>query len=903
MNHRFICVAVSLGLVSCGGGGGGGSSPPPPAPDTIAPNTTLAGAPPAITSSNNATFTFTASEIATFEVRLDGAPFVAATSPHVLTSLAEGAHTFEVRARDTAGNLDATPASATWTVDATPPDTAISAAPSTTAPVNAATFTVTATEPNTVIEASLDGGTFGVITIPHTVAGAADGAHTIRFRARDAAGNLDASPASASFTLDQTPAVAQIRFPTEQFYTDGSTITVSGSASDTNGVGSVSVNGTPAQTTDAYATWTAVVPVPLGNTQLRVRVTDVPGNMRDDADTASMTSRGPMAITPRGLGYDAARDRVIVADQFTGHIYAYRASDGIGQMLSNTNPQGVPASHATPFNDIVIDAANDRALYADGTVDGDTLTAVNLATGARTLLSTAAPANSPLRLDGAIGIALDAASQRVFVAVPLTSSIVAIDLANGNRTIVSGGGVGTGPAMSGPLGLVYDDVTSPASPRLLVGTSTGTPGIMAIDVATGNRSPFSNGSVGTGPSLGVPVSLLLDAPRGRVIAYVPGSNALVGVSLATGNRTLIHDTNTVSGVFPSFSHGLAIKPSTGTLYTAYWPGGVLAIDLATQARTLLVHSDTGTGARVAFPTGLAFEPGAASQQLLYFYGLAGAFYRIDTATGHRQLISFFPGTGTGPTLANGRDFVVDRRPTSNGRSVLVLVGEPNYDLVSVDLATGNRTHVADVTASTLNGNAPTNMALDVAGNRVLYGYNETNSVDIDQMYAIDLTTGANSLVSGNANTGPNFTVPWWMTVAPTNNPTRAIVSNLYDPFILEVSLATGDRALFDSPGTSPGPAYTGTGPLFVDAARSRVLVMATSYPSVLFAKPLAGGARELISGTDATTLAVRGTGPQAHYPSGIVVDSARDIAFVGSSNSASMLAIDLVSGDRILIAR
>lgn len=55
-------------------------------------------------------YSFTSSEPgSTFECSLDGAPFTACTSPTTL-EVTRGAHTFEVRARDAAGNVDPTPA-------------------------------------------------------------------------------------------------------------------------------------------------------------------------------------------------------------------------------------------------------------------------------------------------------------------------------------------------------------------------------------------------------------------------------------------------------------------------------------------------------------------------------------------------------------------------------------------------------------------------------------------------------------------------------------------------------------------------------------------------------------------------------------------------------------------------
>ena len=64
--------------------------------------------------------------VAGFESSLDGAEFSEVVSKDfgsiLLTGLSEGEHTFSLRARDTAGNVDPTPATITWTVDTTPPD-------------------------------------------------------------------------------------------------------------------------------------------------------------------------------------------------------------------------------------------------------------------------------------------------------------------------------------------------------------------------------------------------------------------------------------------------------------------------------------------------------------------------------------------------------------------------------------------------------------------------------------------------------------------------------------------------------------------------------------------------------------------------------------------------------------
>jgi Bacterial Ig-like domain len=89
--------------------------------DTIAPNTAISSGPAAASSSASATFVFAATEQSSFSCSLDGGAFAPCVSPQTYGGLANGTHAFRVRATDAASNIDPSPASYGWTVNAVVP--------------------------------------------------------------------------------------------------------------------------------------------------------------------------------------------------------------------------------------------------------------------------------------------------------------------------------------------------------------------------------------------------------------------------------------------------------------------------------------------------------------------------------------------------------------------------------------------------------------------------------------------------------------------------------------------------------------------------------------------------------------------------------------------------------------
>jgi subtilisin family serine protease len=86
-------------------------------PDDTGPNTTIASGPSGRTGKHKAKFAFTGSEPGVkFQCKHMNGPWTPCNSPKTYTGLGNGKHTFQVRAMDTNGNVDPTPATRNWRI-------------------------------------------------------------------------------------------------------------------------------------------------------------------------------------------------------------------------------------------------------------------------------------------------------------------------------------------------------------------------------------------------------------------------------------------------------------------------------------------------------------------------------------------------------------------------------------------------------------------------------------------------------------------------------------------------------------------------------------------------------------------------------------------------------------------
>ena len=203
--------------------------------------------------------------------------------------------------------------------------------------------------------------------------------------------------------------------------------------------------------------------------------------------------------------------------------------------------------------------------------DDDALFAVDLASGDRSIVSDSTTGEGRM-FDDAGDMVL--AGNRVLVTY---GGVMAVDLGTGDRTIVSDRSRGQGPHfLDEQGGMVLD------GNRVIVGDASDTNfRLVAVDLASGDRSIVSGEFKGEGPLFRETDDLLLDGDRVLVVSR----GSIMAVDLATGDRTIVAGLST--GLEPVQPRGIA--RSGDRVYVTDPSLGILALDPRTGQRTIVAR--------------------------------------------------------------------------------------------------------------------------------------------------------------------------------------------------------------------------------------------------------------------------------------------------------------------------
>jgi len=178
-------------------------------PGVRLPHTSINSGPTGLSNSRSATFTYSSDVGSEYQCRLDDEWLTCPSGQDQYDGLPDGDHTFEVRAVLN-GQPDPSPAKRSWTVDATPPHTSITAGPSGAVQGASGTFFYASSEGGTRFDCDLDFQGWKPCNGGHATFSYSEAGHSLAVRAIDGAGNVDPTPPSTTWRRypdDGTPFV------------------------------------------------------------------------------------------------------------------------------------------------------------------------------------------------------------------------------------------------------------------------------------------------------------------------------------------------------------------------------------------------------------------------------------------------------------------------------------------------------------------------------------------------------------------------------------------------------------------------------------------------------------------------------------------------------------------------
>ena len=601
--------------------------------------------------------------------------------------------------------------------------------------------------------------------------------------------------------------------------------------------------------------------------------------------------------------------------------FSFCAACGNGSSSSGGNPPPPPGDSLppaaliqAPVDDCLTDAAQVRmtiaarddtgiaAVSVGGTpairdVDGLFKATVPLATGDNTLVvatrdtlgnASSNAARLRIRREASLwiepsSVAFDELAGEAIVLDPEARALFAVDPVTGARSLVSGAGVGSGPAFQAPRDLAFFE-----GMHSVVVTEQDS--VLRVDLGIGTRTTLSSASVGSGP---FPLDLrgiAVDAGRNRALVVDDTRAELMAVDLVTGARTTLSATLLGSGPPLDGPRGVAVDLARNrALVTALPARALVAIDLGNGNRTILSGSTTGGGPDFVAPRAVVVD--VFRDRALVADPGAGALFEVELGTGARSILSSSPvGSGEAWLAPTGVALHLGSVPlvTDGATDALFQVGSVSGDRVVV-------TRVARAAGPKLVRPAALVDGLTAPERLVV--------ADRAALLTMVVATGERSLLSGpGRGSGPGFDELVDVAVAGGSFPCIAVL-DAGRRAVLGVDPASGNRRVISDDAVGPGPVFVAPRRLALefDVTSSGCASTAVVYdeppgqPAVLLRVNLVSGERTVLS--DPT----HGTGPDVVDPVALEVDPATTSIHALDAAESKLVVINPVTGDRIVL--
>jgi sugar lactone lactonase YvrE len=489
-------------------------------------------------------------------------------------------------------------------------------------------------------------------------------------------------------------------------------------------------------------------------------------------------------IAPRLL-LELPGSKLIIFDRKASSfdIVSYDVNTRVRSVISSLPGDSLGLRHP---HDAVLDKSGSNILVVDSHLRG--VFAINLATGERTVVS------DDLTGEGVLfeiprGMALDVDNDRLLVVDSDLNALVSVDLTSGDRTVVSNSGIGTGPSFSVPFDVEL------FGERIFV-TDIGLDALIEVDVTNGNRIELSGANVGEGVNFISPATFISEPDTNSVLVFDDNLDSFVRVDLTTGNRTVTTAavTDSIYSIFNPSSFVIN-DDKTEVFIIDNNANRFLTVDLTTQEKTYSLDNGVGSGELIQSSLDMALDEVTGQIYVLdERLGESDVIVAVSSVTGNRTIISGAT-RGTGDALSSAKAMVFDQK---NDRFLVV---DSHLDAVfSVDRKTGARTIVSgDDVGNGDDYKFLLDIAIDPDNNNIAY----LVDASADAIFKLDIITGNRVMLSGlDVGLGDEFDFANGVIVDKANN--RLIVADSGGGFIVDsgfeklisVDLDTGNRTLF-----------------------------------------------------------------------------------------------------------
>lgn len=589
----------------------------------------------------------------------------------------------------------------------------------------------------------------------------------------------------------------------------------------------------------------------------------------------------------------------------------------------DTTVQTITLSREPELTDVprmVLDAARGRIVMVDRYTAS--VVATPLDGSARVIVSGKYVGTGPA-LVAPVALTLDTQSDALFVVDDELGALFRVDLATGDRTLISARTRGTGPSLGTPTEMDFDSIRG----RVIV--SDENQGVLAIDPISGDRRLVSS-AASPGPQIYFHRGIGFDAVRDRYLVH--DSASLFAVNPVTGARTMLSDW-LADPSYGRLFRGMSIASEAGAVFLGEeMSDGVLRIDLSSGLRQQVTSSGlpapwsfpvVGSGPPLQYSNDVVFDP--AQGRLFVMEGEYADPLMEIAANGDRSVIrNAALGAGVNFRSPSGIEYDVTRHT--------LLVADYVADtVVEIDVASGNRTliHGPAGGRGSINDDP-----LDVAshpGTGLFYVVDfQTRS-----LYSVDSNTAVRvTIADPSTGTGPPLSRPERIeidaegnvayvadsgavfAVNPMNGERRVLTATsgsarlALDSAHRRLYVADRDGALrvvdlaggaITQIGGGADISFMSVADIAYDSLTNRILRV-DDYPARLYSVDVTTGAKSVVSG-QINSVQKAGHGPELIWPRGVTLDAQRRVAFITDDAYDGIIAVDLRTGDRQLIAK